>query len=127
MPCTNTVKSRLSKRYDNDKDRLVENLSEVRSVSFTTDTCISSATERYITITALRIADQCEMESNVLMTRAMPERHTDVNLANKLKNCASEFGIKTKMESVVHDNAGNMECASNLCEEWRDAGCFVIH
>ena len=64
------------------------------------------------------------MESNVLMTRAMPERHTGMNLAEKLKDCIFEFDLNDKIITMVHDNARNMECAGELCEEWSDLGCF---
>ena len=124
VPSRNTVKSRLIKRYDDERDSLVKELNSVQSVSLTTDTWTSNATESYITVTEHHITDDWEMQSNVLMTRAMPERHTGENLANKLLDCASEFELENKVESVVHDNARNMQSASDKCEDWGDIGCF---
>ena len=118
------MKSRLIKRYDDERDSLVKELNSVQSVSLTTDTWTSNATESYITVTEHHITDDWEMQSNVLMTRAMPERHTGENLANKLLDCASEFELENKVESVVHDNARNMQSASDKCEDWGDIGCF---
>ena len=60
------------------------------------------------------------MGFNVLLTRAMPERHTRENLAARLKRCVSEFDLDEKVQT----NAHNMECAGNLCEDWTDLGCF---
>ena len=50
----------------------------------------------------------------------MPERHTRENIASRLKDCVSEFGLDRK----ISDNARNMECAGSTCDEWGDFGCF---
>lgn len=44
----------------------------------------------------------------VLCTRAMPESHTGVNLAPKIKAVLNEFHLISKVEVCVHDNARNM-------------------
>lgn len=64
------------------------------------------------------------MESNVLMTRAMPERHTGDNIAQRLQDCVSEFDLDGKIETCVHDNARNMENAGSKCDQRNDLGCF---
>ena len=65
------------------------------------------------------------MNSNVLVTREMPERHTADNIADKLKSIVSEFHLCGKITDVVHDNARNMVSAGNKCPDWDDAGCFA--
>ncbi|XP_060569040.1 E3 SUMO-protein ligase ZBED1-like [Ruditapes philippinarum] len=124
VPSRNTVKSRIEKRYDDERESLVKNLESVQSVSLTTDTWTSNATDSYMTITEHHLTDDWVMESKVLMTREMQERHTGENLANKLKDCVSEFGLENKIGSIVHDNARNMQSASEKCEDWGDVGCF---
>ena len=64
------------------------------------------------------------MKANVLLTRAMPERHTGENIADRLKTATNEFNIENKVKIWVHDNARNMESAGNLCDKWGDLGCF---
>lgn len=54
----------------------------------------------------------------------MPESHTSVNLASKIKAVLNEFHLISKVEVCVHDNARNMECAGALCPEQSDLGCF---
>ncbi|CAC5397957.1 unnamed protein product [Mytilus coruscus] len=54
----------------------------------------------------------------------MPERHTGDNIANKLQSIVSEFELDGKIDTCVHDNARNMECAGNKCLEWGAFGCF---
>lgn len=65
-----------------------------------------------------------EYQCYVLCTRAMPESHTGVNLASKIKAVLNEFHLISKVEVCVHDNARNMECAGALCPEKSDLGCF---
>ena len=124
VPCRNTVKSRIMHRFNNERESLLKSLTGVESASLTTDTWTSNATDSYITVTEHHITNDWEMESNVLMTRAMPETHTRMNLAEKLKDCIFEFDLNDKIITMVHDNARNMECAGELCEEWSDLGCF---
>ncbi|XP_052267568.1 E3 SUMO-protein ligase ZBED1-like [Dreissena polymorpha] len=69
--------------------------------------------------------DAWDLKSNVLITRAMSERHTGENLAHRLKDCVTEFSLDSKVDTCMHDNARNNECAASLCEDWGDLGCFA--
>ena len=124
VPTRKTVRSRIQQRYDTEKEKLCDELNDVTSTAITTDTWTSNSTESYITVTEHHIDDAWEMKSNVLMTRAMPERHTGENLATRLTDCVEEFNLQGKVETCVHDNARNMECAGNICDQWNDFGCF---
>ena len=65
------------------------------------------------------------MESKVLQTSEMPERHTRVNISERLKAAACEWNIANdRLAAVVHDNAANMVLAVDLVGEWDDFGCF---
>ena len=125
IPCRKTIRARITKRYEEQKTVLTDELQTIDSVAITTDTWTSNATDSYITVTEHHITDDWEMKSNVLMTRAMPERHTGVNIANRLRDCITEFHLPNKVESCVHDNARNMDCAGELCTEWSDNACFA--
>ena len=126
VPCRNTIRSRIMHRYETERETLSTDLDAVSSVAITTDTWTSNSTECYITVTEHHITDAWEMKTNVLMTRAMPERHTGENIANRLKDCVEEFRVEGKVETCVHDNARNMESAGNMCEEWSDLGVSDI-
>ena len=121
VPCRNMIRSRIVKRYDDEKISLTSELDSADSVSLTTDTWTSSATESYITVTEHHIDSKWEMHGNVLVIRAMPERHTGENIAAKLKSCVSEFGVDQKVSTVVCDNARNIENGLFMCED------FVIY
>lgn len=125
IPCRNTVRTRIVKRYDEEKETLLSNLKDIEGAAITTDSWTSNSTESYMTVTEHHITEDWSMQANVLMTRAMPERHTGENIANKLKDCVEEFGLTGKIETCVHDNARNMECAGDKCEDWTDLGCFA--
>ncbi|WAQ95606.1 ZBED1-like protein [Mya arenaria] len=101
VPCRNTVRARITRKYEEQKSALFTDLDHVTSASITTDTWTSTATHSYITVTEHHITNSWEMKSNVLMTRAMPERHTGSNIATKLIDCVSEFGLEGKIECCV--------------------------
>ena len=124
LPCRNTIRARIMSRYQNEKDQLTSDLAKATAVSLTTDTWTSNSTESYITVTEHYVDNEWRMHSGVLMTRAMPEKHTGDNLADKLIECVEEFGISDKVECCVHDNAANMNCAGRKCP-WADVGCFA--
>jgi hypothetical protein len=125
VPTRNTINSRIEKSYDDQKPVLVRNLEDVDSISLTTDTWTSNANKSYITVAEHHIDKTWNMNSNVLVIREMPERHTADNLADKLKSIVSEFHLCGKITDVVHDNARNMVSAGNKSQEWDDAGCFA--
>lgn len=87
-------------------------------------TSTSNASYLTVTYTEHHIAENWEMKANVLCTREMPERHTGLNIAEKLQSNVSEFDIMTKIDTVIHDNARSMENAGSRCPESDDVGCF---
>ncbi|XP_063399690.1 E3 SUMO-protein ligase ZBED1-like [Mytilus trossulus] len=106
IPSRNTIKSRIEK-----------------SVSITSDTWTSNATKSFLTVTEHHVDKDWNLQSNVLVTREMPERHTGENLSERLKSTISEFELDGKIVSSVHDNARNMNCASEKCD-FDDMRCF---
>lgn len=87
----NSMKSRIDKMYTDEKERLINDLGKVSSVSLTTDTWTSNSCKSFITVTEHHIDDCWTMCSNVLVTREMPERHTGENLStvkNDKHSCA---------------------------------------
>ena len=54
-------------------------------------------------MTAHYVTDTWEVEAKVLRTCAMPERHTAVNIAQRLTDTISEWCLM--VFCVIHDNA----------------------
>uniref|UniRef100_H2ZY19 HAT C-terminal dimerisation domain-containing protein n=1 Tax=Latimeria chalumnae TaxID=7897 RepID=H2ZY19_LATCH len=81
-------------------------------------------TESYVTITCHFIR-QWKMESVILQTCAMPERHTAENLADMLNTAAETWNLKGKITTYVHDNASNIVLANTALLEWESNPCFA--
>ena len=64
------------------------------------------------------------IESKVLQTQEMPERHTGVHISERLMKASEEWNIKEKVAAVVSDNAANVVLAMELLEDWNDLSCF---
>ena len=76
-------------------------------------------TEGYLTATAHYIDESFEMKSRVLQTVAMPERHTGVNIAERLTSVIQKFGVSSQdVSAVVRDGAYAMDaCMASLREK----------
>ena len=107
---------------EEEKEALVSSLRGC-PVALTTDMWTSTATHPYMTITAHHISDQWQLRSNVLSTRATPDRLTGANIAQHLHDAKEEFGIAV-IPAVVTDNAANMVSAAEEAEIAR-VPCFA--
>ncbi|XP_052765968.1 E3 SUMO-protein ligase ZBED1-like [Mya arenaria] len=125
VPTRPTVRARVEKRYADERSNLISRLEKATSVSLTTITWTSNSTESFITVTAHYLDAEWILHSDVLMTRAMPERHPAENIASRLQECVRGFGLTGKVECCVHDNACNIQKTSTLCPEWGDHSCFA--
>ena len=86
----------------------------------------SIATEGYIGVTGHFIDSSWRMQSLVLATEAMEERHTRVNISDRLAQIASQWKITAKVAGLVLDNASNMVVAADLLElnhDWPHVHC----
>ena len=85
----------------------------------------SRAVQAYLTVTVHFITDDWLINSNVLVTREMTERHTGVHIEYSLTEIAKDWNLDGKIVAIVHDNASNMVLASDLLEDWGDLPCFA--
>ena len=69
--------------YQVERDRVKAELHD-RHVGLTSDIWTSASTQSYIIITVHFITDKWELCSRVLLTREMGERHTGVNISERL-------------------------------------------
>ena len=122
VPSRTHVTSVCRKKYDKIKEELFASLSMVPNVALRCDIWTSRATQAYVTVTVHFITADWKMESKVLLTREMPERHTGLHIHERLLEASKEWKIEEKVVAVVHDNAANMVLASELLEEWHVLG-----
>lgn len=95
--------------YEQERKKIVGELSKASSVALTTDGWTSRATESYVTVTAHYITAEWEMRSPVLQTRPLYESHTGTNLAQVLTAAVEEWKLERPNRSipVTTDNAKN--------------------
>lgn len=109
---------------------LKENVLDILSspdvyVALTTDLWTSRAIESYLTVTVHYINSEWKLESKVLQTREMKERHTGENIAEALLSVINEWKIdEHRISAIVRDNASNMNVAVEKLG-WCDVPCFA--
>ena len=125
IPSRTHVRTMCQKRFEELKDVVAASLTD-QFVSLTTDIWTSRATQAYLTITSHFITKDWKMQSSVLQTREMPERHTGVNISERLLEATREWKLSADhIVSVVHDNAANVVLALELVEELHSSRCFA--
>ena len=87
------------------------------SMALTMDICTSMATEAYMTVTAHYIDPNRKLQNFLLETLLFPERHTGVNIAQKLNEVGERWRIISKVIIVSHDQTSNMEAAMETLTE----------
>lgn len=92
IPSHVTLWKNITLQYNTVKARIAKEMKD-KSVSLTTDLWTSCTMDPYITITAHYITDSWELKSRVLRTTLMPERHTTVNIAQRLKETIEEWDL----------------------------------
>ncbi|KAJ4929913.1 hypothetical protein JOQ06_018933 [Pogonophryne albipinna] len=121
IPSHATLWSNIMLQYNTVKARIANEMKD-KSVSLTTDLWTSCTMDPYITITVHYITDTWELKSRVLRTTIMPERHTAVNIAQRLKETIEEWDLV--VFCTIHDNASSMNLAMELCEQFpHHLGC----
>lgn len=88
VPSRNTIRSRIDNLHDEQKNNLNRELKK-------TNTWTSTSNNIYLTVTERHITENWGKKNNVLCTHEMPEKHTGLNIAEKLQSIASEFDIIT--------------------------------
>ena len=68
----------------------------------------------YLLVTAHYIDSNWELQAFVLETLSFPERHTGVNIADKLKGLVERWAIMDSVMMVSHDQASNMKMVMDI-------------
>jgi len=108
------MKKRLHSLISKVEDKIKSELRNVKSLVCTTDGWSSMAQNSYISLTAHIINNQWLSKSFTLATQEMEERHTAVNLAEKLTCILDDWEINGKVLTVVTNNAKNVVSAIKL-------------
>lgn len=121
VPSYSTLWNTIKHQYDSLRENIMREM-KGQSVSLTTDLWTSTTMDPYITVTAHYITDAWKLKARMLCTSMMSERHTAVNITDRLSEIIKEWDIT--VFCTVHDNASNMNLAMELCEKFpEDLGC----
>ena len=112
--------------YVETKNTVMNQLKGALSVSLTTDSWTSRATQSYMTVTAHYVSQDWKMHNHVLTTRMLSEAHTGENLGNALKDVVMEWQLERATQiPVVSDNASNMDIAAKTAGLHPHIKCFA--
>lgn len=124
VPSRKSITTRVEQRYENLATATKEKLEKTEHVAITTDAWTALTTESYMTITCHYI-DDWKLQSAVLQTRCLEERHTAQNIADHLTTSTNAWGLQNKVIACVHDNASNVVSANATLLEWESVPCFA--
>ena len=100
----------LGRRYE-----LIESFKSVFSVCLTSDIWSGNAKEDYISVVVHYVSADWELEKRVIGLKLIDCSHSGVNIAERVEDVVSQFGLKDKVFSVTLDNASsNASAMSNL-------------
>ncbi|XP_015378107.1 PREDICTED: zinc finger BED domain-containing protein 4-like [Diuraphis noxia] len=108
------------------KNRVASDLNGIDFIALTTDCWTSRSTESYISITAHGITNEWKIVNYILTTELMDERHTSINLKDKLLDIIRVWDIYNKVVCIVHDNAINIKNAvCSMAPDIKSRTCFA--
>ena len=110
VPTREAVTKYLLAIYDDKKQKLVKRISGV-PLAATTDLWTSNAMQGYITLTGHYLTNDWVLNSNILGTTQVSERHTGTNIAIEVNTIIQEFQVPS-LSAITTDNAGNMNAAA---------------
>ena len=126
VPSRTFVMNSFKQRYAAMKHTLQESFRLCDNLALTTDIWTSRTTQAYATITVHYITEEWKIQSYVLCTCEMAERHTSINIATRIEEAAEMWNIDGKhVSAVVTDNTSNMSAAVVDVLEWNHLPCFA--
>ncbi|KAE9522322.1 hypothetical protein AGLY_017268 [Aphis glycines] len=112
--------------YLTEKKRVASDLNGIDFIALTIDCWTSRSNESYISITAHGITNEWKIVNYIITTELMGERHTSINLKEKLLDIIKEWNIYIKVVCIVHDNAINKKNAvCSMAPDIKSRTCFA--
>src|SRR5581483_5109128 len=119
IPCTKTLKNRISKTFEIEKDTLKNQFVQVEYISLTLDAWSLPAHLPYLGVTAHWITSDFEPYEVLLSMEELPYPHGAAEIQEHLIDLFYEWEIESKIIAVVTDNSSNVKKACNeigICE-----------
>ena len=125
VPCTKTLKDRISSAYEAGTDKVKNQLLQLESISLTLDAWSSSAHISYLGITAHWITSKFEPYELLLSMKELPYPHSATEIQEHLVDLFDEWEISSKITAMVTDNGSNIKKACNNMNIGERVPCAV--
>jgi len=109
IPCTKTLKNRISKTFYAGKDTLKNKLIQVEHISLTLDAWSSPAHLPYLGVTAHWLTSDFKPYEILLSMEELPYPHGTVEIQEHLIDLFNEWEIESKITAVITDNRSNVK------------------
>ena len=113
VPCTKTLKDRISSAYEAGVDKLKNQLLRLENISLTLDAWSSSAHIPYLGVTAHWVTPKFEPYELLLSMEELPYSHGATEIQEHLVDLFDKWGIGSKITAVITDNGSNVKKACN--------------
>ncbi|CAB4415522.1 unnamed protein product [Rhizophagus irregularis] len=125
VPCTKTLKDRISSAYEAGTDKLKNQLLQLENISLTLDAWSSSAHIPYLGVTAHWVTSKFEPYELLLSMEELPYPHGATEIQEHLIDLFGEWEISSKITAIVTDNGSNVKKACNNMEIGERIPCAV--
>jgi hypothetical protein len=125
VPCTKTLKDRISSAYDTGTDVVKDQLSQLENLSLTLDAWSSSAHIPYLGVTvhwATAKFEPCEL---LLSLEELPYPHGSAEIQEYLVDLFNKWEINSKITAIITDNGSNVKKACNDMQIGERIPCAV--
>jgi hypothetical protein len=126
IPCRQTFTVRLDSVKAEVTKSVQAEMAEVSCVAVSTDIWTSMGNEPHISQTASYITSDWQLITRTLTSQPIKERHTQANIAARLKDMATTWAVDGKIIAVVHDGAANMK-ETGSSNNWTDISCAAAN
>ncbi|XP_052407935.1 zinc finger BED domain-containing protein 4-like [Carassius gibelio] len=124
LPSRKALKTMVTERYNISKEKTMEDLKKADFVSLTADMWSSINMDGYLGVTCHYITPEAKLATVVLGVRRFYQTHTAQHLMEAKALLMAEWGITTKVQCMVTDNASNMILSAQLLN-LRHVPCFA--
>ncbi len=124
LPSRKALKTMVTERYNSTKEKTMRDLQKAEYVSLTADMWSSINMDGYLGVTCHYITPEAKMVTVVLGVRRFYQTHTAQHLMEAKTMLMSEWGITSKVQCIVTDNASNMILSAQLLK-LRHIPCFA--
>ena len=122
--CKYFTEKEMPKLYGQLRERVENDLCELKYYATTTDLWSSCTIEPYISLTIHYITDEWKLASRCLQTSYFPDDHTGEAIAEGLKDALESWGLREESQVCITTNNGTNVVKAVTLNDWRRLQCF---